>query len=91
MIFLFDEWCKACEDQESCRDGALILVHEFIPILFVHDHEDALRQRTEMRRAVQVMLDLIEETSEYILNRTSSRVIGKIEWFWNNRFLEVSI
>ncbi|KAF7792180.1 hypothetical protein EIP86_003211 [Pleurotus ostreatoroseus] len=66
----------ACERQENCRDEALKLVEELDSFLLIESHLQALEEWEETRKAVEVMVSLIAETSMYILNQTSDGIIG---------------
>ena len=56
--------------QEKCRDAAIELVDQFDMFLSVEAHVKELRQRVETERAVEMMVKLIGDISEYISSRS---------------------
>ena len=54
-------------------------MEELDSFLLIESHLKALEEGEETRKAVEVMLSLIAETSTYILNQTSDGIIGTLE------------
>ena len=76
MVFGPNTWYKACEKEEACRNEAIELVGQLEPFLLIESRIEELKGREETRRAVEKMLRLIEEISDYIRNKTSPGLIG---------------
>lgn len=64
--------------QKGCRDEASNLVEQLMSFLSIEAYIDTLKKRTETRRAVGVMLELISDASNYICEKTSTGVRGII-------------
>ncbi len=69
---------KLCKMQETCRKAALDLVEQVTAFLSIEKYVEKLKKREETRRAVQVMLGLISETSNYICEKTRTGLGGII-------------
>ena len=68
---------QKCEEQKECRDEALSLVDDFGRISAVLDCVRELQQREETKRSTKRMVELIAESCNYIINNTSSGIIGR--------------
>lgn len=53
------------------------LVNQFEPILSIEGRVEQLKQKPETQRAVAAMLTFMEKTSEYILERTKTGIVGR--------------
>lgn len=64
--------------QGTCREEALSLVDELASFLSIERHIEILKKRGETRRAVNVMLDLISESSDFIREKTTVGFVGLV-------------
>lgn len=62
--------------QETCREEALELLEQLTSFLSIERHIKVLEKRSEMQRAVNIMLDLIKESSEFIQKKTATGLRG---------------
>ena len=76
MVFDSNTRYKACEKEEACRNEAVELVGQLEPFLLIESRIEELKGREGTRRAVEKMLHLIEEVSDYICNKASPGLIG---------------
>ena len=76
MLFDSNTRYKACEREEACRNEAVELVEQLEPFLLMESRIGELMGNEETRRAVEKMLHLIEEVSDYIRNKTSPGLVG---------------
>lgn len=64
--------------QKACHEGASDLVEQLMPFLAIKNYIEKLKKRSETRRAAQVMLVLISDTSNYICEKTRTGLGGII-------------
>ena len=64
--------------QETCRKAALDLIEQVTSFLSIEKYVEKLKTREETRRAVQVMLVLISEVSNFICEKTRTGLGGII-------------
>lgn len=64
--------------QATCREEALNLVDELASFLSIEHHIEVLKKRVETRRALNVMLDLISESTDFIREKTATGFIGLV-------------
>ena len=62
--------------QETCREEALDLLDQLTAFLAVEKYQEVLMKRAETRRAVNVMLSLISESTDFVREKTVAGVHG---------------
>ena len=54
---------------------------QFLPFLSICDRVKELKEREETQQALKVLLNLIEETTQYIIINMSSNITGTLNQF----------
>ena len=65
-----------CEKQSKCRDEARILVEQMKDIYFLKERIAVIHERTETKRTVDLVLDVVRKICDYILEKTSNGILG---------------
>lgn len=63
---------QACRDRQQTWEAAVDLTQELDTLLSISNHLDVLKERGESRKALDKILRLIAEVSDYIRNYTET-------------------
>jgi hypothetical protein len=68
---------QGCEKQKKCRDEAVKLIRELDIFFVMRQRVEQLDARTETKRAIERMLELVKQVCDYFCKHTSKGILGE--------------